>query len=33
MHLDFAVPDVDRAVEELLELGATVPEHQPGKVG
>ncbi|MBP2703151.1 VOC family protein [Microbispora sp. RL4-1S] len=30
-HLDFRVPDVDRAVEEYLELGATRPEFQPGQ--
>ncbi|CAL9616697.1 hypothetical protein SUDANB121_05770 [Nocardiopsis dassonvillei] len=30
-HLDFTVPDVERAVQELLELGATKPQFQPGK--
>ncbi|MGI5273984.1 VOC family protein [Nonomuraea sp. CA-218870] len=29
-HLDFRVPDVDKAVEEYLGLGATKPEFQPG---
>ncbi|PRX44133.1 putative enzyme related to lactoylglutathione lyase [Prauserella shujinwangii] len=29
-HLDFAVPDVDAAIEELVALGATVPDFQPG---
>ncbi|WP_067135760.1 VOC family protein [Microtetraspora malaysiensis] len=29
-HLDFRVPDVAKAVEEYLELGATKPEFQPG---
>jgi catechol 2,3-dioxygenase-like lactoylglutathione lyase family enzyme len=30
VHLDFRVPDVERAVEELLALGAARPEFQPG---
>lgn len=30
-HLDFRVPDVDKAVREYLELGATKPEFQPGE--
>lgn len=29
-HLDLRVPDVAKAVEEYLELGATKPEFQPG---
>ncbi|MFB9247200.1 VOC family protein [Sphaerisporangium melleum] len=29
-HLDFRVPDVDQAVKEYLELGATKPDFQPG---
>ncbi len=29
-HLDFRVPDVDKAVQEYLELGATKPGFQPG---
>lgn len=29
-HLDFAVADVDQAVAELLTLGATKPDFQPG---
>ncbi|MEU7001116.1 VOC family protein [Nonomuraea sp. NPDC046570] len=29
-HLDFRVPDVAKAVEEYLELGATRPDFQPG---
>ncbi|MEV0587252.1 VOC family protein [Nonomuraea sp. NPDC050310] len=29
-HLDLAVEDVERTVKELQELGATLPEHQPG---
>jgi predicted enzyme related to lactoylglutathione lyase len=29
-HLDFRVPDVARAVEDYLALGATKPEFQPG---
>ena len=29
-HLDFKVTDVERAVKELVELGATRPEFQPG---
>ncbi|GLW12310.1 glyoxalase [Microtetraspora sp. NBRC 13810] len=32
-HLDLRVPDVDRAVEEFLALGATRPDFQPGKDG
>lgn len=31
IHLDFTVPDVERAVGELRERGATKPEFQPGK--
>jgi hypothetical protein len=30
-HLDFRVPDVDKAVQEYMELGATKPEFQPGQ--
>ena len=29
-HLDFRVPDVAKAVQEYLELGASKPEFQPG---
>ncbi|TDD48249.1 VOC family protein [Nonomuraea terrae] len=29
-HLDFRVPDVERAVADYLALGATRPEFQPG---
>lgn len=29
-HLDFRVPDVAKAVQEYLELGATKPGFQPG---
>ena len=29
-HLDFQVADIDLAVKQLLELGATKPEFQPG---
>ncbi|MBB4701594.1 VOC family protein [Sphaerisporangium siamense] len=29
-HLDFRVPDVDKAVREYVELGAVKPEFQPG---
>ncbi|MGC0415975.1 VOC family protein [Embleya sp. AB8] len=29
-HLDFTVADPDRAVDELLALGASRPEFQPG---
>lgn len=29
-HLDFAVADVSRATRELLAIGATKPEFQPG---
>lgn len=29
-HLDFTVEDLDEAESQLLELGATKPEHQPG---
>ncbi|MFG1704769.1 VOC family protein [Nonomuraea sp. M3C6] len=29
-HLDFRVPDVERAVAEYVALGATKPEFQPG---
>lgn len=29
-HFDFRVPDVARAVEEYLAIGATKPEFQPG---
>ncbi|MBO1420076.1 VOC family protein, partial [Streptomyces sp. FH025] len=31
VHFDFTVPDLAGAVEELLTLGATRPEHQPGE--
>ncbi|MEV7233178.1 VOC family protein [Streptomyces sp. NPDC051020] len=30
LHLDFTTSDPDRAVEELLALGATRPAFQPG---
>jgi predicted enzyme related to lactoylglutathione lyase len=30
LHLDVVVPDLDGAEAEVLELGATRPEHQPG---
>ncbi|MEJ2862346.1 VOC family protein [Actinomycetospora flava] len=30
-HLDLAVDDLDAAVARARELGATVPEHQPGQ--
>ncbi|MBI1758324.1 MAG: VOC family protein [Actinobacteria bacterium] len=29
-HLDFSVQDMDDAEKQLLELGATKPEYQPG---
>ncbi|WP_049572882.1 VOC family protein [Nonomuraea sp. SBT364] len=29
-HLDFRVPDVGKAVEEYLAIGATKPDFQPG---
>ena len=29
-HLDLKVDDVETAVKELLDLGATRPDHQPG---
>ncbi|TDD29372.1 VOC family protein [Nonomuraea terrae] len=29
-HLDFTVTDVETAVKELMALGATVPDVQPG---
>ncbi|GAB1819604.1 VOC family protein [Herbidospora sp. RD11066] len=29
-HFDVRVPDVDKAVEEYLALGATKPDFQPG---
>src|SRR5262245_50886754 len=29
-HLDFTVADVERAVKELVAIGATKPEFQPG---
>ncbi|GAA0950842.1 VOC family protein [Nonomuraea longicatena] len=29
-HLDFRVPDVERAVADYLELGAVKPDFQPG---
>ncbi|GAA2545638.1 MULTISPECIES: VOC family protein [Streptomyces] len=29
-HLDFSVPDLDAAEKQVLELGATKPEFQPG---
>ncbi|MFI6737490.1 VOC family protein [Nonomuraea sp. NPDC050451] len=29
-HLDFTVADVEAAMKELAELGATVPDFQPG---
>ncbi|MGW3075029.1 MULTISPECIES: VOC family protein [unclassified Kitasatospora] len=31
LHLDFTVPDLDRAVEELLALGTSRPAFQPGE--
>ena len=30
LHLDFAVEDLDAAIDLTLALGATRPEHQPG---
>jgi catechol 2,3-dioxygenase-like lactoylglutathione lyase family enzyme len=30
-HLDFRVPDVAKAVQEYLDLGASKPEFQPGE--
>jgi catechol 2,3-dioxygenase-like lactoylglutathione lyase family enzyme len=30
LHLDFAVEDLDAAIDVVLALGATRPEHQPG---
>ncbi|MHC1560679.1 VOC family protein [Actinomycetospora sp. C-140] len=30
-HLDLGVDDLDAAVARARELGATVPEHQPGE--
>lgn len=30
-HLDFKVADVEAAAKELLDLGATKPEFQPGE--
>lgn len=30
-HLDFQVADLDLAVKQLLALGATVPDFQPGE--
>lgn len=30
LHLDFAVEDLDEAEAQLLALGATKPEYQPG---
>ncbi|MEV5649244.1 VOC family protein [Nocardia sp. NPDC052254] len=30
-HLDLAVEDIETASKELVELGATVPEYQPGE--
>src|SRR4051794_14389138 len=30
LHLDFAIEDLDTAVDLMLSLGATRPEHQPG---
>ncbi|GAA3007249.1 VOC family protein [Streptosporangium longisporum] len=30
-HLDVRVPDLDRAVQDYLELGATKPDFQPGE--
>ncbi|MBA2896177.1 VOC family protein [Nonomuraea soli] len=32
-HLDLAVDDVQAAVDELVSLGASRPEHQPGGDG
>ncbi|MEV0196993.1 VOC family protein [Nonomuraea sp. NPDC050691] len=29
-HLDFRVPDVEKAAEEYIALGATRPDFQPG---
>ncbi|MFE9724214.1 VOC family protein [Streptomyces sp. NPDC005794] len=31
LHLDFTVSDLDAAVEELLGLGASRPDFQPGE--
>ena len=30
-HLDLNVDDVEAAAQRAIELGATVPEHQPGE--
>lgn len=30
LHLDFDVSDLDRGEEQVLALGATKPDHQPG---
>lgn len=30
LHLDVVVPDLDQAEAEVLEVGATLAEHQPG---
>ena len=30
LHLDVVVPDLDEAEGEVLAIGATKPEHQPG---
>lgn len=30
LHLDLAVEDLDAAVDLMVSLGATRPEHQPG---
>jgi len=30
LHLDVVVPDLDAAEVEVLAIGATKPEHQPG---
>lgn len=32
-HLDVRVPDLDKAVQDYLELGATKPDFQPGEGG
>lgn len=30
-HIDLRVPDVERAVQEFIDLGATRPDFQPGE--
>jgi hypothetical protein len=33
VHMEFSVDELEPAAERLRELGATVPEHQPGRAG